>query len=66
MIIDDVITMGATMIGAVSAVAKYFDVPVYGFVAVRTNSDDVGIVQIPDPVVCEVNRLPNGRTNRTP
>ncbi len=64
--IDDVITMGATMLGAVSAITKHFDVPVQCFAAVRTERRNTGIEEIPDPVTCEIKLVSNGRTRRDP
>ena len=61
-IVDDVVTLGATMLAAISAVANEYDVPVCGFAAVRTAKPNQPIERVPDPELCELRLLPDGRT----
>lgn len=64
-IVDDVITRGATMLAAVTMVSEAIpDTSVLGFAFIRTMSD-TSISGLFDPVLCEIKYV-HGRTQRTP
>lgn len=65
-VVDDVITQGATMIAAVSRlVDAYPNLSVSGFAFVRTMSFD-RIRSVVEPARCNVTLYPSGGTKRTP
>lgn len=65
-VIDDVITRGATMLAAQSRLlAAYSHLSVSGFAFVRTMSYDA-IQSLVEPALCEITWFLDGRTKRTP
>jgi hypothetical protein len=65
-LIDDVITRGATMIGCASRLRSFFpDVSIKGFAVMRTISNPNDFTKIEDPCVGTINHYPHG-TFRTP
>jgi hypothetical protein len=67
MLIDDVVTAGATLIGSANRLAESFpEVPICGFTAARTVHDPEDFRQTIDPVIGVVVFYPSGRTHREP
>ena len=65
-LIDDVITRGATMIGCASRLRSFFpEVPIKGFAVMRTMSGTSKFTKIEDPCVGTINNYSHG-TFRTP
>ena len=65
-IVDDVITSGASMLAAISAISHSIPIlPVTGFSIIRTESDGE-IVSGPNPELSRIRLLLNGRTRREP
>ncbi len=66
-LIDDVITRGATMLAAASRLAAIFPrAAIRGFAVVRTISDPSEFTQMLDPRVGTVSLRPDGQTQRRP
>jgi hypothetical protein len=67
LLVDDVVTAGATLLGSASRLAEaYPGVPIKGFAAARTVSVADRFRQSVDPVVGEILLRSNGRTQRDP
>lgn len=67
LLVDDVVTAGATLLGSASRLREAFpDVPVRGFAAARTISVPSRFQRTIDPVVGTILLKANGRTQRDP
>jgi hypothetical protein len=67
LLIDDVITTGATMIGSANLLANsYPDSRIEGFAALRTVSDPDEFQGIYDSVLGQITLYPSGKTHRDP
>lgn len=67
LLVDDVVTAGATLPGSASRLREaYPDVPVKGFAAARTVSLATRFRRTVEPVVGTMVLRPNGRTHRDP
>ncbi len=66
LLVDDVVTRGATLLGAARRLAEFFpDVPIRGFALVRTESyDEIKVIR--DPRVGTIELLGDGGTVRRP
>lgn len=66
-LVDDVVTAGATLLGSASRLASEFpDIPIKGFAAARTISVVVRFRTTVEPVVGMIVLRPDGRTQRDP
>lgn len=66
-IVDDVITTGATLLGAATRLSEVFgDATIRALAIVRTISNEVSFSKIEDPCIGTVKLLPDGRTQRDP
>ena len=60
-LIDDVVTRGATLIGCASRLRAFFrDVPIQGFAVMRTIGDPVQFKKIKDPIIGIIEQNRNG------
>lgn len=67
LLVDDVVTAGATLLGSASRLAEsYPDVPIRGFAAARTVSVAERFHRAVEPVVGTIVLRPTGRTQREP
>lgn len=67
LVVDDVVTAGATLLGSASRLAEaYPGVPIRGFAAARTVSVPQQFHRAVDPVVGTISLRLNGRTQRDP
>lgn len=67
LLVDDVITAGATLLGSASRLQEaYPDVRIRGFAAARTQSVALQFRRLVDPVVGSIVLRANGRTQRNP
>jgi hypothetical protein len=67
LLVDDVVTAGATLLGSASRLAEAFpDVPIRAFAAVRTISLGGEFRRTSDPVRGTIVLRPSGRTQREP
>jgi hypothetical protein len=67
LLVDDVVTAGATLLGAASRLAEEFpDVPIKGFAAARTVSVAARFRTTVEPVVGTIVLRSDGRTQRDP
>jgi len=66
-LIDDVVTAGATLLGSANRLAEaYPDIAIRGFAAARTLTDPSRFHKTVDPVVGTITLRLNGRTQRDP
>lgn len=64
LLIDDVVTRGATLLGCASVLKEFFpNIPINGFVVMRTISNNEEFKNIVDPLIGEI-ELRNGETHR--
>jgi orotate phosphoribosyltransferase len=66
-LVDDVVTAGATLLGAANKLSEaYPGVNIRGFAAARTITDATRFRRTVDPVHGTITLRPNGRTQREP
>ena len=67
LLIDDIITRGATLLGAASRLNEAFpNIPISAFVVMRTISNPDEFEKINSPVVGKISLNPSGSTHRDP
>jgi len=66
-LIDDIVTRGATLLGAANCLADFFsNTPIYGFAAIRTTSNPNEFTKIYDPCIGTIMLRDQGDTLRIP